>query len=221
MWRHEPFTNILESLLQVDSVDEVIIINNDVSRTPDSDSLKHSKIRMHNSASNLYVNPSWNLGAKLAKNSRLCFFSDDIDVDLRVFDKVKDFMNTEIGMIGILSPYFEEPSYKKFLTDGSIDIVDAAEPDAEKRPPPIGIGNLFFLNKKDWKPIPEELKIFHGEIIQWNRLGAVKRNYIITNCRIETPGHVTWQALANEIPFEFNKIQKSDQSICESKSFLM
>lgn len=221
MWRYEPFINILENLLQVDSVDEVIIINNDVSKTPSSDTLKHSKIIMHNSASNLYVNPSWNLGTQLAKNSKLCFFSDDIDVDLKVFDKINNFMNDGIGMIGILSPYNKDPSYEKFLTDGSIDIVAATEPNADKRPPPIGIGNLFFLNKKDWKPIPEEIKIFHGEFLQWNRLASFKRNYIITNCRIETPSHVTWRALANEMPSEFDKIQKSDQSICESKSFLM
>lgn len=220
MWRHTPFLETLKDLVNVACIDEIVIINNDVKNTPDADILKHEKIKMHNSETNLYVNPSWNLGARLAKNAKLAFFSDDVSVDLKVFDKVNDFLNDEVGMIGILSRYLDDPSYDKFMTDGSIDIVYNYEPDADKRPPPIGIGNLFFLNKKDWKNIPTELKIFHGEMLQWNRLSSIKKNYIITNCRIETPGHVTWTYLAKEQNAEFSKIQMNDQKIAEQRGFI-
>jgi hypothetical protein len=218
MWRYSPFIEYLDQLINIDVIGEIIIINNDVNKTPD---LKHPKLNIINNKENIYVCPSWNLGAQLAKYDKLGFLSDDAIIDTNVFAKVDEFLTKDIGMIGILAKYNEyAPIYEKFYTDGSINFVNSQEPDDEKRPPATGIGNLFFLNKKDWKDIPEEIKIFHGEVLQWNRIQAYKSNYIITNCRIETPWHVTWKSISEEIPNEFCEIQKRDQEICESMSFI-
>ena len=219
MWKYSPFLDVLKDLVNVGCIDEIIIINNDKDNTPDCDTLNHSKIKIHNSETNLYVNPSWNLGVKLAKNNKLAFFSDDVSVNLKVFDKVNNFLTDDVGMIGILSRYLDDPSYDKFMRDGSIDILYNYDPDPEKRPPPIGIGNLFFLNKGDWKDLPNNLKVFHGELLQWNRLSSIKKNYIITNCHIETPGHVTWKYLSITDNTVFSRIQVEDQKIAEEMGF--
>jgi len=218
MWRHQPFIEYLNQILDIDVIGEVIIINNDISKTPD---ISHEKLKIINNDYNIYVCPSWNLGAKLAQFDKLGFLSDDANIDTRVFSKVDEFLTEEIGMVGILAPYNEyAPIYEKFYTNGSIEFVNSQEPEDDKRPPAMGIGNLFFLNKKDWKDIPEEIKIFHGEVLQWNRIQVYKSNYIITNCHIETPWHVTWKSISEEIPNEFCEIQKRDQEICESMSFI-
>jgi len=221
MWRYPPFIEYLNYLVEIECIDDIVIINNDVARTPENEILKHYKLNIYNSKENLYVNPSWNLGSKLAKNSLLGFLSDDVEVDLNVFDKVDKFMNSSIGMIGILARYADhEQHYDKFFTDGSIEIVSTLEPDDNKRPPPIGIGNLFFVRKDDWKDIPNEIKIFHGEALQWNRLSEIKNNYIITNCKINTPWHVTWKHLSEEDNFVFDNIQRKDQKLAQEMKFI-
>jgi len=224
MWRHEPFLDFFPRLLQIDCINDIVIINNDKSRFPDIDAFKDKKINVYTPESNLFVNPSWNLGASLAKNDWMCFLSDDLNFDTRVFYEIRDFVqkdDDEIGMIGLLTPYLDESTYHKFFTDGEIDLVYCNEPDDEKRPNTTGIGNLFFIHKRDWKDIPSDLKIFHGEVLQWQRINKYKRNYVITNCRAETPWHVTWHSLASDpnTDTEFQRIQISDQKLAESMNF--
>ena len=102
MWCHEPFLDFLQLVLEQDSVGEVIIINNDVSVTPESEVLSHEKIRMHNCEKNIYVAPAWNLGAELARFDKFCFLSDDLDVNIDVFNRADEFLKPEIGMVSLL-----------------------------------------------------------------------------------------------------------------------
>jgi len=71
MWQFDPFCDFLEDLVQLPIIDEVIVINNLVELTPDHSALKHPKVQMHNMPENIYCNPSWNLGARLAKNEKI------------------------------------------------------------------------------------------------------------------------------------------------------
>lgn len=221
MWVCDDFLNFLPKILDQTSIGEVIIINNDVDKTPNSDVLSHSKIRMHNCAENIFVVPAWNLGASLSNYPILAFLSDDVEVNINVFDKVAQFINSEIGMVGLLSPYFVEnyeEIYKRFLTDDTITFSDPNDEDYRKRPPPCGIGNLFFVMKENWVNIPN-LKIFHGEVLLWNKLSQTKKNYIITNCSNKTPWNVTWKYLADKEPNKFTNVQFEDQKIADSMGF--
>lgn len=222
MWKPQCFLDMLPDILEQKSIYEVIIINNDVLATPKNECLNHEKIVMVNNQENIYVAPAWNMGAKIAKSKILGFFSDDVIIDQKVFDKVNDFMTEDMGMIGILCSYLaHENPFLKFYKDGNIDFMSASDPDPEKRPPPIGIGNLFFVNKADWKDIPEQIKIFHGEAMQWNRLQELKNsNYMIVNCRIKSDHHVTWRRLSNLDNDTFSKIQLSDQKIATEMGFI-
>lgn len=96
MWVFEPFCDFLKYVVRLDCVGEVIVINNDQSKTPDHPVLSHEKIRLINCSENIYVNPAWNLGAELAQHETLCFLSDDVIVDLRAFYKADEFMATAI-----------------------------------------------------------------------------------------------------------------------------
>lgn len=224
MWKSSDILEMLPKMCGVDLIDEIIIINNEVSSTPVEDCLKHPKIKMHNSQTNLFVSPSWNLGAKLAKNSILCICEDDIVFDVRVFKKVYDLYETseKVGIVGSLISYSSEgyvDAYPKFYVDGNINFVVNSEPDQNKRPPETGFGCLFFIKKSDWIDIPEEVKIFHGEIFLWNHYNERKDNYIITNFDIKTKWHATWRDFSARFPNEFVEIQSNDQKICEELKF--
>ena len=225
MWKPISFLEMLKTIVEDPNVDEVIIIDNEKESTPDDSILNHHKIRFHKSETNLYVNPSWNLGAKLAKNELLCFCQDDIIFDTRVFEKTLHLFETanSVGVVGSLVSYTSEPSYGdayfKFFVDGSINFVNSKEPDHAKRPPATGCGNLFFIQKCDWIDIPQDIKIFHGELLIWNYYDAVKDNYIITNFDIKTNWHTTWLHLANVENHIFSQIQLNDQRECEKNNF--
>lgn len=211
MWKHEPFLDYLEGVLEQESVGEVIIINNDVAATPDSEVLFHEKIRMHNCEKNIYVAPAWNLGAEMAHYDKLCFLSDDTEVDLNVFDKTDAFLTPEIGMVGLLVDDINDNSYEDFFTDGAIEFVPMSGANDGSKPPVVGIGCLFFVNRSDYTPIPK-VKIFHGEVMLWKRISTAKENYMIVNCEAYTPWHVTITELSknSETETTYAQIQKDD-----------
>lgn len=212
MWYYSPFFQLLDKVLNLDCVGEVIIINNNVPLTPNHSLLKHEKIIMHESSENLYVNPSWNLGAELARFNHLCFLSDDVDVNINIFQKTDEFLRGEnVGMVATLVAEEEsEEVYNRLLTDNTISFTWEHEPDNSLRAPPIGIGVIFFIKRCDWEPVSEEVKIFHAEVIHWCRIGRKKKNFMINNCQIYTPHHVTWLKLAELENDTFNRIQHND-----------
>lgn len=221
MWRSVSLIQFIKQIINIDSIGEIIIINNDKEKTPDDQILNHHKINLQNSDRNLYVTPSWNFGASIAKFNHLCFLSDDLIVNENVFDRVDKFLvNEEVGMVCLLTRYLDDPNYEKFYTDNSINIVYCHEPDSNKRPSAVGMGTLFFLRKELWQNIPH-IKIFHGEVLQWNRIDKFKKNYIITNCYADTPWHVTWKSISQDelLRSEFSKIQEEDQQFAENMRF--
>jgi GT2 family glycosyltransferase len=225
MWKCESFLEMLEMIVDDSHVNEVIIIDNDKESTPNHRILSHNKVRIYQSETNLFVCPSWNLGAKLAKNELLCFCQDDIFFDIKVFQKTLLLFETtsNVGVVGSLVSYTAEPSYEdkyyKFYTDGFINFVNSKEPNPEQRPPATGCGNLFFIEKNNWIEIPDEIKIFHGELLIWNHYDEIKDNYIITNFDIKTNWHTTWSYLANSQSRIFSEIQIKDQIECERNNF--
>jgi hypothetical protein len=56
-------------------VAEIILIDNDKTKTSD---LSFLKSILNSALHNLSVNPSWNMGVKIAKNELICFCNDDI-----------------------------------------------------------------------------------------------------------------------------------------------
>lgn len=223
MWYAENFCDFLAKILDLPVVEEVVIINNCVERTPDHASLKHPKIKMHNMQENIYVAPAWNLGAKLAQNDLLAFLSDDVIVNLNVFQRAYDFVQDKkdtLGVISVLTYDVNDDSYNRFFKTDSIEFFSANDEDPNKRPPSTGMGNLFFIQKKDWVDIPKEIKIFHGEVLLWNYFYDLKRNYIIADCKVETKWHTTWEAISLlGVDSNLGRIQLNDQHFCESINY--
>lgn len=177
MWVPEKFCDFLQYVVKQECVGEVIIINNAVDKTPNHIALSHPKIKMVNCEENIYVNPAWNLGAKMASFEHLCFLSDDVIVDLRAFYKADDFMekNPEMGMLYIC-PGFEDQDQPK-VTTGEIEIESGPVTNR------YGYGAFFFVHKKDWNPIPEQFKIWFGDHLTFMIFQEKRRvSYYIKNC---------------------------------------
>lgn len=204
MWRYTPFLSFLADLVKVDTVGEVIIINNDMSYTPNVSLLHHPKVQLINCVNNIYVNPAWNLGAKVSKYDKLCFLNDDISVDLKLFYKIDDFLTPDIGTVGMIEG--NEKLGQPPFVDGTIDFVQWTGQFM------YGFGTLFFVHKSNWIPIPEGLKVYYGDnwVFDSQLFGNRKHNYMIANVFVHHEHSQTTKSLDTSAFYEpeteiFNK----------------
>jgi hypothetical protein len=190
MWRYTPFLSFLADLVKVDVVGEVIIINNDINYTPNVNVLVHPKIKLVNCSRNIYVNPAWNLGARLSQFDKLCFLNDDISVDLKLFYKIDEFLTSDVGTIGIVegNTAMGQPPF----VDGTIDFVQWTGQFM------YGFGTLFFVHKSNWIPIPDGLKVYYGDnwVFDSQLFSNKKNNYMITNTLVHHEHSQTSKSLS-------------------------
>lgn len=200
MWRYKPFIPFLNDLQKFDLIDHIDIIDNDVDNRP-SDIHYLDKCFAENGSpkilfyhpldtgdqKNIYVNPAWNLGAKGAKQEKVAILNDDFIFDLRVFYRVDELLNDpKTGVIGTAPGDHPTLTGQPKLTTGAIDIIPHTDQHL------WGFGYAMFLNKKNWEPIPEDMKVFCGD--NWIFDGCKQKgltNYLITNFLWRTPGSVT------------------------------
>jgi hypothetical protein len=121
MWKYAPFINYVGYLCDVEVIDEIIIINNDVKAMPNNIILSHPKIKLINFDYNIFVNPAWNLGVELSRNDKICISNDDLIVDLKLFERIDQFLTKDMGLVGMCPGNAEmgQPP----VTTGSIDII--------------------------------------------------------------------------------------------------
>lgn len=189
MWNFEPFLDYVKDLVKLPIIGEVIIFDNDTSKTPDRpDVLTHDKVKHIKCDRNIYVNPAWNLGANFAQGPMLCFLNDDVIVDLKVFYRVADMLTSDVGVVGI-SPGNVEFGQEPFR-DGSIEIVEWDKtPDEMFHGCRFGFGCLFFVHKDNWTDIPAGIDIYFGDdwVFDLNQLVKRKPIYLINNSLFYTP----------------------------------
>lgn len=203
MWRElGVFKRALKGYANHPLVDDIIIINNDVSNTPKWPMLNNDKIQMHNMDTNIFVNPAWNLGVALAKNNKLIIANDDIEFDVKLIDKIHPRITSDAGVHGIITgeAIFNHPE----STDYSIDFKEWELGDITH-----GFGQLMFLHRSNWTVIPPELKIYFGDdiIFQWHLVKGLK-NHMIYNIKFNSPmasttkdTSITMNRLEEERPF--------------------
>ena len=173
MWKvAEQFVNFVNVLCKHPAVDEIIIINNDNTKTPDN--LTHPKIKMLDYGRNIYVNPAWNIGVTESKNDRICIVNDDVVFDTAVFEKLQYLLTDKAGVFGLCpgtSDFNQVP-----VTTKTIDIIPWANQHT------YGFGCLMFLHKGSWREIPKGLEIYYGDNFIFDlQLKQGKTNYLITN----------------------------------------
>lgn len=152
-------------------IGEIIIIDNDTSKT-NSEIHNYSKVVHVPQKENIYVNPAWNLGVKLAKFDKLCFLNDDVIFNAQCIDTLYDLITPERGLMG-----FSEASYCGFTPElfetlvgtgiGSevyLEATNIYENESTSGMPHSYYGCVMFLHKQRFFVIPDEFKIYFGDL---------------------------------------------------------
>jgi len=154
IWKSEYTLELLKRYSECEYVDEIILIDNasHLGKNIDLPKVVHIK-----EPTNTFVNPAWNKGVELAKYHNITISNDDILFDVREYYsyinqllEINDFKN--LGFIGSNSKNYElekseNPCFEQY--DNTTNTT--------------GWGCLFSFHKLNWKPIPNELKIWYGD----------------------------------------------------------
>jgi len=124
---------------------------------------------------NIYVNPAWNLGIKLAKNNCVAILNDDINFDPNIFELITEDILSEFGIIGM-----GEGNYKESINQEIGPCIDVWHPGIND----WGWGCFIMLHKKYWIDIPENIKIWYGDNFIKDVNPAPKG--ILRNFKVET-----------------------------------
>jgi hypothetical protein len=154
IWKSEYIHQLLLKYYACDAVQEVILINNNRENTPIFP--KHPKLVYVEPFENLYVNPSWNMGVRLAKSNNVIISNDDILFDINLYANFLLQVNKnykKFEEIGLIGTHMDNYSLKE--SDKNIKL--------SQHQRTMGWACLFTFNKKNWKPIPDQLKIYYGD----------------------------------------------------------
>lgn len=171
MWKSNRIGKLLFDLIKCEFVDEIILIDNGGKFFEYFEAL--DKVKLVQTGENIYVNPAWNLGVKLAKNNSIALVNDDINFNPNIFGVITNDILLEYGIIGQ-----SEYNYKGNNTD---------EPILEKWNGKIrdwGWGCLIMFDKQNWMDIPDNIKIWYGDDYIFKRNTCTKST--MKNFNIET-----------------------------------
>ena len=169
----------IQELIDCEEVGEIIIINNTLKYI----NFNHPKIKQIFEGKNTYVNPAWNKGASIASFDKLCFLNDDIWFDWKYLKEISNYITEENGMIGMHSFNIGMNFYsRETIPTFRIYPIESNEKTTRGNRP-TGYGCCFFIHKKNWDPIPEDLKIWCGD--DWIFYRSTHQNYIIDGLKCE------------------------------------
>lgn len=149
LWKPKTFPELLERLQNEPFVDEILIIDNAPHKKASVEFGR--KIIWLEQPQNIFVNPAWNLGVERATNENICICNDDVLFDTKqLFGYLRE--TEPRGIIGIHPESFQ------------LETWNTGRPIPSKE---VHIKQmwacLFFMRKSDYKPIPQELKVWWGD----------------------------------------------------------
>ncbi len=159
----ETLNNLVSTLLNDAMVDEILIIDNSLQNY----SFNNEKVRVIVPQENLFVNPSWNLGVREARNEYVCLANDDIRIPNNFCTKVLENFSDDFGVVGMDNAYVTNTRNKdnKVVIDiNKVELNDSREVNFK----PVkyrthNFGIMMFFKKENYVEIPEDLKIFYGD----------------------------------------------------------
>ena len=191
LWKSNRIHKLLFDLIKCQYVDEIILIDNAGKYFEYYEAL--DKVKLVQVEENIYVNPAWNLGIKIAKNDLVALISDDINFDTTIFGVIDENILETFGIIGM-----GEGNYKEQIDDSKGPYLDVWQPGVND----WGWGCMILLNKKNWIDIPDDIKIWYGDNIIKDVNPSPKA--CLRNFKVETEMSTT-----SDEP-EWNEIKKKD-----------
>lgn len=209
---------LISSLVADDSVQEVIVINNNVEKIFN---YENPKVRVISKGQNLFVNPSWNLGVKEAKYDYVALINDDIKIPNNLCTSILNLFDDSTGIVGadtkdVINTRNKNNEVIIDVTDKKVELSNNIKlnPITFR---PVDFGIFMIFKKQNYKMIPEDLKIFFGDdwIIHFaQKMG--KNNYVFSNQTIYHLGSLSsnrfadWARKENNIykNYIFNPIKR-------------
>lgn len=164
MWMSKNFDKALEFYCDNPLIGKIIIIDNDRNHRIKSSIINHSKIHLISYGRNIYVNPAWNEGVKVASTRIVGIINDDIIVQDDVFQMVIDQDMQEGDLIGVNLRGYQNNYKIDDVINTEEKIVRLNYKDTE----PIGgqswaFGICMFITKKSYTPIPSLYQVWYGD----------------------------------------------------------
>ena len=173
LWKSNRIGKLLFDLIKCEFVDEIILIDNGGKFFEHFEAL--DKVKLVQTGENIYVNPAWNLGIKLAKNKQIALLNDDINFDPNILGMITEDILSKFGIIGM-----GEGNYKDPIDEERGPYIDMWQPGVND----WGWGCFIMLDKKYWIDIPDNIKIWYGDNFIKDRNPAPKG--ILRNFKVET-----------------------------------
>ncbi len=153
MWRSDLLYLALKQYVNSLWINEIILIDNNHNLV-NQKKIKDKKVKIISKKENLFVNPSWNIGCELSSNDNIIFINDDVFIsDINKLIKVID--NSNFDLVGL---DLKNSNKHEEIVITEID---------KKTKRPYGFGCCFFIKKEKFKTIPNEIKIWYGDDIQY------------------------------------------------------
>lgn len=145
--------NLIKNLENDSDVEEIIIIDNSLNGL----NYYNKKLKLIIPSTNLYVNPSWNLGVKNASFDNIAILNDDIAIPNNFCSSVFKKISKETGIAGCNIDFIiESRSTLQTPITKEIDLVPIANRC-------MHWGIAIFLKKTNYVEIPNNLKVFYGD----------------------------------------------------------
>ncbi len=107
LWKSNRIHKLLWDLIKCEFVDEIILIDNASKYFEYYEAL--DKVKLVQTSENIYVNPAWNLGIKIAKNNNIALLNDDINFDPNIFGLINSETLSNYGIIGMGEGNYKGP----------------------------------------------------------------------------------------------------------------
>ena len=161
MWKAvDQLTWMLYKYEKHELVGEVLIINNGQGLPESIRSFK--KVRILNDGKNLFVNPSWNLGVREAKFDKVIIANDDILIP--EIDSLLTLIDDSLhhgDIIGADANCYEQRRVRP------VDVMRICQSIGAMG---YGFGVFMAVHKKDYIQVPQTLRIWFGDAIQYTAL---------------------------------------------------
>jgi hypothetical protein len=163
MWRSNELMKSLPLLDRCPVVGEILLINNDVAKTPEwFKTTNWVKVKVFNPPSNIFVNPAFNLGISQCHYDKLCLLQVDILFDTTILNLLYNVVTPDRGCIGFDSKFLVMQLADQLspIPIREISLIPLKEREKEKL---FGYAFILFLHKSNFIPIDEDMKIHLGE----------------------------------------------------------
>jgi len=164
MWFIEDFEKSLQTYVEHNSINKIIIIDNNKSKRPTYQVLNHQKIEIICYGRNIFVNPAWNEGYYRSQSEILGILNDDIHVSHEVFDIVINFNPKKEDLIGVNL----QGKYDNYKIDDFIDTKEEIVKLNYDPKKPIGsqawaFGICMFMRRESYTLIPSLYQVWYGD----------------------------------------------------------